>query len=156
MPSRRLPVAFLMLLLAISVTGCSYIGFSDSTAVFITRYKQYLWGNIPAQYVDVKNPLPASTENIALGKMLYQTHCQVCHGASAGGNGPAAAPLHPHPSNLAVTRGLPLATDSFFFWTVAEGGQSLGTAMPAWGGRLSDKEIWLVIHYIKQGTDIYG
>jgi mono/diheme cytochrome c family protein len=38
--------------------------------------------------------------------------------------------------------------DPFIYWTVADGGSGLGTAMPAFKGRLSKDEIWQVTAYI--------
>ena len=151
MLSLRASYTLSLLLPAITITGCQHIGINDQDSLFVDRYTQYMRGNIPKQYADLINPLPASTENISDGKNLYQTQCQVCHGASGGGDGPAGKQLVPHPANLAFTRRLPIATDAFFFWTLSEGGQLFGTAMPAFGERLSDKEIWQVTHYINSG-----
>ena len=151
MLSLRAPYTLSLLLPAIIITGCQHIGVNDQDSLFVDRYTQYMRGNIPKQYADLVNPLPASTENVSDGKNLYRTQCQVCHGASGEGDGPAGKQLVPRPANLAFTRRLPIATDAFFFWTLSEGGQLFGTAMPAFGERLSDKEIWQVTHYINNG-----
>jgi len=141
----------LLLLSTMAVTGCQHIGISHSDSLFVSRYTQYIRGNIPNQYADLTNPLPASTENISAGKRLYQTHCQACHGVSGKGDGQDGKSLSPRPANLALTRRLPIATDAFFFWTLSEGGAQFGTAMPAFRERLSDKEIWQITHYINTG-----
>ena len=145
-----------LLLFSVLVTGCSHIGINGSRPLNIDRYAEYMWGKLPGRYVGLKNPLPESTENIADGEMLYQRQCMVCHGASGKGDGPAGKTLIPRPENLAFTRRLPIATDTFFFWTLSEGGESLGTRMPAFGERLSDREIWQITHYIKSGFDLLG
>ena len=80
--------------------------------------------------------------------------CLACHGESGDGDGLAGKQLIPSPANLAFTRRLPLATDSFFFWTISEGGETIGSAMPAFGDQLSDEEIWQVTHYINAGFNI--
>lgn len=80
--------------------------------------------------------------------------CLACHGESGDGGGLAGKQLVPSPANLAFTRRLPLATDSFFFWTISEGGETIGSAMPAFGDQLSDEEIWQVTHYINAGFNI--
>jgi len=151
MLSLRTLYTFTLLLPAIAITGCQHIGINDSNSLFIGRYTQYMQGNIPDQYADVTNPLPTSTENISDGKKLYQTQCQVCHGATGGGDGPAGKQLVPSPANLAFSRRLPVTTDAFFFWTLSEGGKPFGSAMPAFGEQLSDKEIWQIVHYINTG-----
>ena len=113
-----------------------------------------MWGDIPNQYADLKNPLPASTVNLSDGKKLYQTQCMMCHGVLGEGNGPISQSLVPRPANLAFTRRLPVATDAFLFWTLSQGGQLFGTAMPAFGERLIDKEIWQISLYINSGFTI--
>ena len=70
---------------------------------------------------------------------------------SGSGDGPLGKQLLPQPANLALTRRLPIATDAFFYWTLSEGGQPFGTAMPAFGERLSDTEIWQITHYVNAG-----
>jgi len=37
---------------------------------------------------------------------------------------------------------------------LSEGGKPFGTAMPAFGKQLSDKEIWQITHYINSGFTI--
>jgi len=151
MLSQRAPYTLLLLLLAMAITGCQHIGINDSNSFFIGRYTQYMLGNMPDQYADLTNQLPASTENISNGEKLYQTQCPACHGTSGGGDGPAGKQLVPSPANLAFSRRVPVTTDAFFFWTLSEGGKPFGSAMPAFGEQLSDKEIWQIVHYINTG-----
>jgi mono/diheme cytochrome c family protein len=42
-------------------------------------------------------------------------------------------------------------SDRYIYWTVAEGGQPLGTAMPAFKDNLSQEDIWAVVAYIRDG-----
>ncbi len=151
MLTRRKTCTLLLLLLAMAGTGCQHIGMMHSDSLFVSRYTQYIRGNIPDQYADLTNPLPISTENISAGKRLYQIHCQECHGVSGKGDGPAGKSLATRPANLALTRRLPVATDAFFFWTLSDGGVQFGTAMPAFGKRFSAEEIWQITHYINTG-----
>ena len=140
-----------LLLLVFAVTGCSHIGINESNSIFIGRYTEYMWGDIPDQYADLSNPLPVSQANISDGEKIYQMQCLTCHGKAGDGDGPTGKQLLPSPANLAFTRRLPIATDSFFFWTISEGGKPFDSAMPAFGERLSDKEIWQITHYINAG-----
>ena len=153
MLSLRVPYTLSLLLpaMAVSMAGCQHLGINDSNSLFIGRYTQYIQGNVPEQYADLKNPLPTSTENIANGKKLYEAQCMACHGASGDGDGPAGKQLVPRPANLAFTRKLPIATDAFLFWAMSEGGEPFVTAMPAFGEQLSDKEKWQITHYINSG-----
>ena len=145
---------FLLLLLTITTTACKHIGINESNSLFISRYTEYMQGKIPEQYAEIKNPLPVSKENISEGKILYQAQCMRCKGVLGEGNGPISESLVPQPANLTLTRRLPIATDAFLFWTLSEGGQLFNTALPAFGERLSDKEIWQLSLYINSGFTI--
>ncbi len=136
---------------AIVMTGCQTNASNNPDSLFLSRYIQYLRGNIPEQYAGLTNTLSVSTVNISNGKRLYQMQCMACHGKTGDGNGLAGTQLTPSPANLTFTRKLPLATDSFYFWTISEGGKPFGSAMPAFEERLSDDEIWQITHYINTG-----
>lgn len=88
------------------------------------------------------------------GREIYMTHCWTCHGEEGDGAGPVAAYLWPRPRDFRIAsfkfRTTPsgeLPTDEDLYRTVTLGAP--GTAMPAWGGVLSEKERWQVIAYVK-------
>jgi len=54
-----------------------------------------------AQTTPVIKSVPVKPTSPASGKVMYSTYCAVCHGADGKGNGPAAAALKDHPTNLA-------------------------------------------------------
>jgi mono/diheme cytochrome c family protein len=95
---------------------------------------------------------------VALGAKVYAQHCAACHGAKLEGqpdwrrrlaNGRLPAPPHDesghtwhHPDRVLfgiTQKGLvpPYAPEDY------------GTDMPAFGGKLTDEEIWAVLAYIK-------
>jgi mono/diheme cytochrome c family protein len=92
------------------------------------------------------NPIPATAESVGMGEAIYRQQCQVCHGASGGGNGPGAAGLNPPVSDFRVHL-LAGHTDGRFFHWISEG--IPGTAMPAFKDRLRDEERWHVINFIR-------
>jgi len=140
-----------LLLLFMAASSCSHIGINESSSIFIGRYTEYMWGDMAGQYADLSNPLPASAVNISDGEKLYQMQCMMCHGKAGDGDGSTGKQFLPSPANLAFTRRLPIATDTFFFWTISEGGKPFDSVMPAFGDQLSDKEIWQITHYINTG-----
>jgi mono/diheme cytochrome c family protein len=108
-----------------------------------------MWG-IPAPYQQMRNPLPASEATIHKGAAVYQTHCLSCHGPTGLGDGEAGRNLSPPPGNLQWLSQMPMSRwDSFMYWTIAEGGVSFGTAMPAFKDKLSRDEIWAVTAYVQ-------
>lgn len=100
---------------------------------------------------------PGDAEQVALGRTVYAEYCASCHGADLKGqpewrsrqpNGCLPAPPHDesghtwhHPDDALfgiVKQGLgPYAPASY------------ESDMPAFGGALSDEQIWAVLAYIK-------
>ncbi len=89
------------------------------------------------------NPVPANNASRARGKKLFAANCASCHGAKGIGDGPAGAALNPKPADLTAMAGQ--HPDGDFAWKIANG---RGT-MPAWNGRLSEKNIWDLVNFIQ-------
>lgn len=115
----------------------------------------------------VKNPFDANHDRaaVSLGAVIYANHCQRCHGENVDGLGPDVLPVapcknfHAFDKRLAATLhgGAPRA----WFAKIRDGhGQIVqyadgpSTAMPAFGGMLSNEQIWLAITYL-QSLDMY-
>ncbi len=96
------------------------------------------------------NPVAATEESVAAGRMLFQQNCMVCHGVDGRGDGPQAASLNPRPAD--IRQHLPLHTDPQFFAFIANGVG--GTAMPAWRDTFSDEEIWNLINFLRTFDDV--
>jgi mono/diheme cytochrome c family protein len=95
-----------------------------------------------------------SRNMLSNGKALYLIDCVVCHGDLGKGNGWRANSLYPKPRNF--TRGIfrfkttasgSLPTDRDLYRTISTGLQ--GTAMPAWGNLLTEKDRWALVAYLK-------
>jgi copper transport protein len=91
------------------------------------------------------NPIPPTEPSIERGRMIFEQNCIVCHGPEGRGDGPQAATLRPPPADIRLH--LPLHDDTELFWFIENGVP--GTAMPAWGGELSDEDIWNVINFMR-------
>ncbi len=124
--------------------GRGMMGMSTLRHQYIMQY------GIPAAYADKADPLRGTAANIDAGKKLYEANCASCHGASGLGNGPAAQALNPPPANIAATSRMPMATDGYLYWTIAEGGVPLKTAMPAFKDALKPDQIWQIVHYLRR------
>jgi cytochrome c553 len=106
---------------------------------------------IPARYASMRNPLPDVERTWWRGASVYAQKCASCHGQAGEGNGPGGRLLGTPPANLAWFATLPMSRwDGFMYWTIAEGGQPFGTAMPAYKKTLTDRDIWAVTAYIRQ------
>ena len=103
------------------------------------------------------NADPNDAELVALGGRVYAERCAACHGASLEGQ--------PNWKERLPTGGLPAPPhdetghtwhhpDRLLFGIVEQGGRAYAPAdfqsnMPAFGGVLSDREIWAALAYIK-------
>jgi len=96
----------------------------------------------------LESPFEASSENIAKGKVLYQTKatCFTCHGKEGRGDGLAAPGLDPSPRNFTNAAFHAMRTDGELFWVIKNG--IPGTAMmPMVGSVITEEEAWLVLLY---------
>jgi high-affinity iron transporter len=89
--------------------------------------------------------LPAQTPSLARGAQIYQANCAGCHGTLGRGDGPQARGLDPKPANLADWVALRDQSPLDYFRRVSIG--VVGTAMPAFEGRLSPEDRWAVALY---------
>ena len=98
----------------------------------------------PESAVKMKNPNPASAQDITDGKALYAKHCKSCHGSGGKGDGPKAA-------NLDISCGdftsdeFKKETEGGIYWKTTEGRDP----MPTFKKKMSDDERWQVVSYIR-------
>jgi len=99
----------------------------------------------------------ANPKTVALGRTVYAEHCAECHGKSLEGepnwrtpkpDGTLPAPPHDD-SGHTWHHG-----DALLFRYTKEGGAAIAppgfrSAMPPFGGALSDEQIWAVLAFIK-------
>ncbi len=100
--------------------------------------------------------LPRAALNPDLGRRVYTANCAACHGQGGLGDGPAAAALKPRPPALASPELMRSTTPELMFRKVTIG--VTGTAMPAFGDKLSAEDRWNVVAYLtelrQKGADI--
>ncbi len=89
--------------------------------------------------------LPAQTPSLARGAEVYQANCAGCHGAVGRGDGSLAAGLDPPPANLADGAALRDVSPLDFYRRISIG--TVGTAMPAFEGRLPAEDRWAAALY---------
>lgn len=93
----------------------------------------------------LKNPIPADPASIEEGRKIYQRQCASCHGATAKGDGSMAL-AGGTPSNLVDETWDHGSSDGEIFVVIRDGTSS---DMEPYKDRLTDKQIWQVVHYIR-------
>jgi mono/diheme cytochrome c family protein len=129
------------------------LGFATALTVSIglSAEKDPLAPRVPADQLAEakkwKNPMPATPDNIAKGKELFngKATCFTCHGNEGRGDGPAGAALDPSPRNFHNPK-LKAKTDGEFNWVIHNG--SPGTGMISYApGIISSEEAALIITF---------
>jgi mono/diheme cytochrome c family protein/uncharacterized membrane protein len=105
-------------------------------------------GGVPLDVVNVRDPVPPDERSLAIGKQIYTTNCETCHGETGRGDGPSGLRLVPRPADLRIHMAPGVHTDGELFYWVSYG--FAGSAMPAWKTLgLTDEQIWSVINYAR-------
>lgn len=146
---RMLAVLGGLALVALPAAHGARMGMMGADNVSVERHRYVMHNGIGPEYAGRVNPLSPTDGNLQAGGRTYEQYCLSCHGPSGRGDGPAAQGLTPPPGNIAAVVRMPMATDGYLYWTVAEGGVPLGTAMPPFGDVLSEREIWQLIVYLR-------
>ena len=108
----------------------------SAMVTLVQRWDEVPSGAIPAPDV----PIPTTEESLALGSQLFSANCSRCHGPE--GQGKPIAPA------LNVRSFLTETSDQAMQQIVTLGVP--GTAMPAWGDRMSEAEIQAIVGFIRQ------
>ena len=94
----------------------------------------------------VINPLPAlDAGQMKEAERLYLVNCAICHGSKLDGNGPlwkdGSGPFTSAPKNL-MTLDMP---EGQMFYSITYGKNMMGS----YASQITDRQRWMVIHYIK-------
>jgi mono/diheme cytochrome c family protein len=90
------------------------------------------------------NPVPADEVSLQRGAILYDIHCQICHGTLGHGDGPLSQYFDRTPQNLTAAQ-ITEEFDGSVYLTIVQGfGQ-----MPPLVENLTTRERWDVINYVR-------
>ena len=90
----------------------------------------------------------ATPESIASGEKIFKRQCQMCHGATGVGDGPAAKTLKGKLPNLADKATLAKVSDEDIRDLIEDGKKSEIGNMPSFKAKLKPEEITDAIHYV--------
>ena len=116
-------------------------------------FTRFGYANTVAGYdsasLTVSNPLPATKQNFADGKVLYEHFCSPCHGITGQGDGLVVAHGYPAPPSYSTgqsSRGGAMKdlTDGKIYHTITYGVNAMGS----YASQLSPQERWKVVAYV--------
>lgn len=90
------------------------------------------------------NPLPRTSEVLALGRKAFTIRCSACHGALGNGLGTLGTAYGAKPANLQAPQFLAYP-DGKLYWAIVNG----KNAMPGQGADLDEDQRWAVVHYVR-------
>lgn len=99
---------------------------------------------VPEKDKNLKNPTPFNKENSAIGKEIYALQCKACHGTKGLGDGPKAKSMKGDLGDFS-SASFQAQTDGELFYKTKFGRAD----MPSYAKRLSDEDIWLVVHFMR-------
>ncbi len=100
---------------------------------------------VPEEARALENPLPAGEDVIADAAVLYERRCRMCHGETGKGDGPATRTIKPAPHDITTAEARDRMTDGEIFYKIETGKRP----MPAQKGKMSEDEIWALVHFVR-------
>ena len=103
---------------------------------------------IPSSYKTMRNPFPATPENIKAGMEHFADHCAVCHGNDGSADTMFGKNMYPKPPDLRQSE-TQKKTDGELYYTIQNGVRLSG--MPAFGEEheTDDSETWHLVSFIR-------
>ena len=138
----------LMLLDVVALVGSGFynIGADDHhTTMVLAAIQALRERSIAARADAIRVPRLEDPSKISAGAARYSALCVDCHLAPGVMKSGLRKGLYPHPPNL-VQEDIRDARRAF--WTIKHGIKM--SAMPAWGGTLSDDAIWDIVAFLRQ------
>jgi mono/diheme cytochrome c family protein len=104
---------------------------------------------LPSDYRQLRNPFPASPENIRAGMEHFADHCATCHANDGGGDTLFGKGLYPKPPDMRAAE-TQSKSDGELYYTIENGVRLTG--MPAFGEEHSASggaETWHLVLFIR-------
>jgi mono/diheme cytochrome c family protein len=159
---QRSPSAFLwvLLLVASGIGGSLAYVYSGVYDISATRQHTPLihWVLSTARRQSIKThaageslpPDLVDADLVSAGLILFDRHCLQCHGAPGIAPGEIGLGMMPSPPNFAqMGRDLP---PKEMYWAISNGIKLTG--MPAWELRLSERERWAIVAFLKSSPTL--
>lgn len=108
---------------------------------------------MPAAAQTLRNPVPASEENLRDARLHFADHCAICHGNDGSGDTMMGHGLYPKPPDLRLPATQQLS-DGELFWVIENGVRFTG--MPSfWSPGMQD-DSWKLVRFIRHLPQLTG
>src|ERR1700738_3420241 len=97
--------------------------------------------NIPEDAKRRENPIQPSPQALDAARVLYNDHCERCHGKTGRGDGADATKFSTSPWDLSDTIRMTAQSDGELFYTISEG----RTPMPEFKTKLTEEQRWQLV-----------
>jgi mono/diheme cytochrome c family protein len=97
--------------------------------------------NIPEEAKLRQNPLQPSPEALDAARVLYNDHCERCHGKTGRGDGADATKFSTSPRDLTDTSRMSAQSDGELFYKISEGRRP----MPEFKTKLTEEQRWQLV-----------
>ncbi len=106
----------------------------------------------PEEILKVPNPIPPTSEVVKEAPSIYENKCSKCHGDRGDGKGSATKGLDVKPRNYTDKNVMGKIPDGQLFWIIANGSDPEATEMGPYKKKLSEEQMWALVHYIRKFT----
>jgi mono/diheme cytochrome c family protein len=116
------------------------------SGVFFSNFNMQETWDVPEKYEKMENPIAKDDkEALAIGKILYNKHCRLCHGKKGLGDGPTASQLTSDPKDF-TDPAFQRQSDGAIFYKAWTGRNE----MPSFEKRIQEEEdMWSVVNYVR-------
>ncbi|MDQ1410469.1 MAG: hypothetical protein QOJ41_2204 [Acidobacteriaceae bacterium] len=97
--------------------------------------------NIPEEAKRRENPVLSSPQALDAARILYDDHCERCHGKTGRGDGVDATKFSTSPRDLTDTRRMSAQSDGELFYKISEGRRP----MPEFKTKLTEEQRWQLV-----------
>jgi mono/diheme cytochrome c family protein len=107
----------------------------------------------PEEVLKLTNPVPPTAEIVVKEvPSVYESKCSKCHGDKGDGKGSATKGLDVKPRNYRDKAVMEKIPDGQLFWIIANGSDPEATEMAPYKKKLSEEQMWGLVHYIRRFT----
>ncbi len=103
----------------------------------------------PEEFLKMTNPVPSTADAVKEAPSVYENKCSKCHGEKGDGKGSATKGLDVKPRNYRDKAVMVKIPDGQLFWIIANGSDPEATEMGPYKKKLSEEQMWALVHYIR-------